>query len=278
MSVSDSGNGRLAPRVVRVRNHCLAVLSARRGLPLPSDDDLAAIEDSVGLSDAWTRWQQSHASPTKAGGVAARLPSSMRRRWRTSLAVKAATLVLTGILGFAVGERWLPNADAQASAGSIASPWEPVEPARGTIGAKLRAAFASEVRPRVQLSPAEVASLVLGSRRRALVPMSSVEARSDSLLWIRGRLRGQTMFELAGDVRVVRRGVAELRVSRLVVDGRDADPASVARLLTGSQSDVVGARLRFDVPWFIAGFRPDGSTVEVIGVTILQGTGSRVSP
>jgi hypothetical protein len=98
------------------------------------------------------------------------------------------------------------------------------------------------------------------------------------LLWIQGRSPAGDVFVLGGTLRVVRRGIAELRVSRLVVDDRDVDPYSVSRVLTGYESHVVGDRLRFDVPWFIAGLRPQDGTVEVIGAPIVQGTGSRVSP
>jgi hypothetical protein len=197
--------------------------------------------------------------------------------WR-SPAVKGAALVLTGLLGFVVGERWLPRADAQASAAAIEPRWEPVtELAVSTLNAKLLGASANDVRPRFNLSPTEVAALILRSRGRVPPPMTGLEARSDSLLWIRGHLRGD-VFVLGGSFRVVRRGIAELRVTRLVVNGRDVDPFSVSRLLAGYESKVVGDRVRFDVPWFIAGLRPDDGTVEVIGASIVQGTGSRVSP
>jgi hypothetical protein len=187
--------------------------------------------------------------------------------------------VLTGLLGFVVGERLLPRADAQASAAPIEPRWEPVtESAVSTLNAKLLGASASDVRPRLSLSPSEVAALILRSRGRVLPPMTGIEARSDSLLWIQGRLRGGDVFVFGGSLRVVRRGIAELRVTHLVVDGRDVDPMSVTRLLTGYESNVVGDRLRFDVPWFIAGLRPEDGTVDVIGAPIVQGTGSRVSP
>jgi hypothetical protein len=280
MSANDSGNGRLAPRVVRVRNHCLAVLAARRSLPLPSRDDLAAIGDGVGLSEAWTRWQQIHASSLEAGGVAPRPALRTPPRWRSPLVVKAAALVLTAFLGFVVGERWLPKADAQASAGSIAPPWEPVtESALSTLNTKLLAASASEVRPRLELSSSEMAALILRSRRRALAPMSGIEARSDSLLWIQGRLGAGSTFEVGGDLRIVRRGLAELRVTHLNVDGRDVDPRSVSRTLARYQPDAGGTnRLRFNVPWFVTGLVPHDGAVEVIAAPIAERAGGRVSP
>jgi hypothetical protein len=278
MSASDSDNGRLAPRVVRVRNRCLAALSTRQELPRPSADDLAAIDDRVGLNDAWARWQQTHASPPDrrrpAAGVVIRT-----RRWRTSVVVKAAALVLTALLGFAVGERWLPNADAQASAGSIAQAWEPVPAsALATVAPKLFAANASAMPPRFELSAGDVASLILSSRPQAVAPMSSIEARSDSLLWIRARLRAGGMFELAGHLGMVRRGVAELRVTHLVVDGRTVDPTSASQRLAGDQANVAGTNhVRFNVPRFVAGLTLDGGVVAVITAPTSKGAGGRVS-
>jgi hypothetical protein len=278
MSASDSANRGLAPRVVRVRNRCLAVLSARHSLPAPSHDDLAAIDDSVGLSDAWVRWHRAHTTTPQADGVATRPPARTRTRWRSPV-VKGAALVLTGLLGFVVGERLLPRADAQASAAPVEPRWEPVtESAASTLNAKLLGASASDVPPRFSLSPTDMAALILRSRGRVLPPMTGIEARSDSLLWIQGRLRAGDVFVLGGSLRVVRRGIAELRVTRLIVDGRDVDPMSVSRFRTGYGSNVVGDRLRFDVPWFIAGLSPQDGTVEVIAVPSVQGAGSRVSP
>jgi hypothetical protein len=108
--------------------------------------------------------------------------------------------------------------------------------------------------------------------------MTGVEARSYTLLWIQGRLRDRNVVVIGGSLRVVRRGIAELRVTRLVVDGRDVDPFSISRLLPGYESNVVGDRVRFDVPWFIADLRPEDGTVEAMGAPIVQGTRSRVSP
>ena len=278
MSANGSGSARLAPRVVRVRNRCLAALSARHSLPAPNPDDLATIGDSVRLSEAWATWGHAHTGMRQADPAPTRPRVRTRAGWR-SPAVKGAALVLTGLLGFVVGERLLPRADAQASAAPIEPRWDPVtELAVSTLNAKLLGASASDVRPRFSLSPAEVAALILRSRGSVVSRMTGIEARSDSLLWIRGRLRAGDVFVLGGALHVVRRGVAELRVSRLVVNGRDVDPFSVSRLLAGYESKVVGDRLRFDVPWFVAGLRPEDGTVEVIGAPIVQGTGSRVSP
>ena len=187
--------------------------------------------------------------------------------------------MLTGLLGFVIGERLLPRADAQASAAPIEPRWEPVtELDVSTLIAKLLGASASDVRPHFNLSPAEVAALILRSRGRIPPPMTDLEARSDSLLWIQGRSRAGEVFVLGASLRVVRRGIAELRVTHLVVDGRDVDPFSISRFLTGYGSHVVGDRLRFDVPRFIAGLNAQDGTVEVIGAPLVQGTRSRVSP
>jgi hypothetical protein len=278
MSANGSGSARLAPLAIRVRNRCLAVLSARHSLPAPSHDDFAAIDNSVGLSEAWGRWEHAHAAAQQADPAPTRPHVRTRARWRSPF-VKGAALVLTGILGFVVGERLLPRADAQASAAPIEPRWEPLtELAVSTLNAKLLGASASDVRPRFNLSPTEVAALILRSPGRVPPPMTDLEARSDSLLWIQGRSRAGDVFVLGGTLRVVRRGIAELRVTRLVVDGRDVDPYSVSHVLTGYGSHVVGDRLRFDVPRFIAGLNAQDGTVEVIGAPLVQGTRSRVSP
>lgn len=278
MSANGSASARLAPRAVRVRNRCLAVLSARHSLPAPNHDDFTAIDNSLGLNEAWARWEHAHSAAPQADRAPTRTRVRTRAGWRSPF-VKGAALVLTGLLGFVVGERLLPRADAEVSAAPIEPRWEPVtELTVSTLSAKLLGANASDVRPRFNLSPTEVAALILRTRGRVPLPMTGLEARSDSLLWIHGRLRGGEVVVLGGRLRVVRRGMAELRVTRLVVDGRDVDPYSVSRLLTGYESNVVGDRLRFDAPWFIAGLRPQDGTVEVIGAPMVQGTRSRVSP
>ena len=272
MSANGNGSARLAPRAVRVRNRCLAVLSARHSLPAPTHDDLATIGDGVGLSDAWAGWERAHAAARHAGSAPTQPRVRTRARWRSPI-VKGAALVLTGLLGFVIGERLLPRADAQASAAPIEPRWEPVpELAVSTLNAKLLGASASDVRPHFNLSPAEVATLILRSRGRIPPPMTDLEARSDSLLWIQGRSRAGEVFVLGASLRVVRRGI------HLVVDGRDVDPFSISRFLTGYGSHVVGDRLRFDVPRFIAGLNAQDGTVEVIGAPLVQGTRSRVSP
>src|SRR5512132_4400834 len=220
MSASGSGSARLAPRAVRVRNRCLAVLSARHSLPAPNHDDLATIGDSVGLNEAWASWEHAHTATRRADPAPTRPGVRTRARWRSPFG-KGAALVLTGILGFVVGERLLPRADAQASAAPIEPRWEPVtELAVSTLNAKLLGASASDVRALFNLSPTEVAALILRSPGRVPPPMTDLEARSDSLLWIQGRSRAGDVFVLGGTLRVVRRGIAELRVTRLVVDGR----------------------------------------------------------
>jgi hypothetical protein len=264
MSVSASDNGRLTARVVRVRNRCLAVLSARRSLPPPSGGDLAAMGDGVGLSEAWTRWERVHTPAAERPAVGVSPPT--RPRWRSPRAMKVAAALSAALLGFGVGERWFPRTDAQASAAAPEQIWEPVnQSVVGTLNAKFVGASARELSSRLDLTPVEVATLILRSPRRRWAPMDGIQARSDSLLWIHGRLRGVSTFEVGGDVRVVRRGIAELHVIHLVVDGREIDPTSVSRILTvPTTSAAVTDRLRFEVPTFIAALNVTNGTIAVI--------------
>ena len=93
----------------------------------------------------------------------------------------------------------------------------------------------------------------------------SLCARLDSTLHVRGRLIGGPAFELSGDVQLLRRGVGELRVTDLVVDGALVSPDRAAGLLTRAGRRVApSSRLRFDVPSFVDSIRVSGGSVEIL--------------
>ena len=63
---------------------------------------------------------------------------------------------------------------------------------------------------------------------------------------------GAAEFELGGDVRLSRRGVAEFRVDHLSIGGVSADSARTARLVVGVRSRSADTdRMRFEVPLFV---------------------------
>src|SRR5215211_5330394 len=109
---------KLRPRAVRVRNRCLVALAARRSLPIPSADDLALISDGEALSEAWARWETIHVASSGRLIVAAPTPVRTRSRWRSS-AIKIGAVAAAGVLGFVVGERFLPRAGAQANGQAV---------------------------------------------------------------------------------------------------------------------------------------------------------------
>jgi hypothetical protein len=157
------------------------------------------------------------------------------------------------MLGFFVGDRWLPRAAAQSGDIAAERDWVPVTDSVVTaLNVKLSSVAANETGAKLTLSAADMATLVFRSPRRRQVPVDSIEARIDSVLWIRGRLRGGARFELGGDVRLSRRGVAEFRVDHLSIDGVNADSARTARLVVGVRSRSADVdRMRFEVPLFV---------------------------
>ena len=152
---------------------------------------------------------------------------------------------------------WRPLASwrGRASGDIVAEKaWLPVTDSVVTaLNVKLSNVAANETGTRLTLSAADMATLIFRSPRRRQAPVDSIEARIDSVLWIRGRLRGGSRFELGGDVRMSRRGVAEFRVDHLNIGGVDADSARTARLVVGVRSRSADAdRMRFEVPLFVA--------------------------
>ena len=243
---------KLTPRAVRVRNRCLVALAARRSLPVPSADDLALIGDGEALTAAWARWEATHTPTSAQPRIAAPAAVPTRSRRRTS-ALKIGAVAAAGLLGFVVGERFLPPAGAQASDQTVAQRWSKVDDnAAASLNAKLLAVASSEVPLRLRLSPEEMATLILRSPRRRSASVDLVEARVDSLLWLRGRLRGESRFEIGGEVVVARRGVAELRVKYLTVDGVETDPTTITRLVDSRPRTSDVNRLRFTIPRLVS--------------------------
>ena len=264
MSTNDSDSrGRLSPRTVRVRNRCLAALASRRSLPAPTAAEMDALGDAVRLGEAWAQWQTGH-TPAN-GAVEGPAPAAKRAaaKWRPRL-IKMSALAAAAVLGFVVGDRWLPGAAAQS--GDIAAAWLPVtDSVVAALNVKLSSVAASDVSARVTLTAADMAALVFRSPRRRQAPVDSVEARIDSVLWIRGRLRGGSRFELGGEIRMSRRGVAELLVEHLTIGGVDADSARTARLVVGVRArSTETERMRFDVPAVVAEVAIMGGAAELI--------------
>jgi len=254
MSANDrSSRGPLTKRAVRVRNRCLTALAARRALPVPTETDISAIGDDVRLSEAWAQWQTGH---TPATGIVESASAATKRpppKWR-SRTIRISAIAAAGLLGFVVGDRWLPGAGAQSGSLAAEQIWQPLtDSVVPALNDKLSRGAMRGGSVMVSLSAADLATLIFRSPRRRQTPVDSIEARIDSLLWIRGRLRGGTRFELAGEVGIVRRGLAEFRVRHLTIGGVNADSAHVARLVAGVRSRAADTdRMRFEVPAFVA--------------------------
>jgi hypothetical protein len=168
--------------------------------------------------------------------------------------MKGAAVAASALLGFVVGERWLPRANAQPSTPSVEQVWLPVtDSVVNALNAKLsRSMIINDAPGRLALSAADMATLIFRSPGGRQAPVDSIEARIDSLLWIRGRLRGASRFELGGELRMLRRGLAELHVAHLTIDGVEADSARVAGLDVGVRSPADASDgIRFEMPAFV---------------------------
>jgi len=235
-----------------VRNRCLAALAARRSLPVPTDAELSALGDDVSLRELWTQWQTDH-TPAKA--AIETIPPPAKRavsKWRPRL-TKISAIAAAAVLGFVVGERWLPGAGAQSGDVIAENVWVPVSDSVATaLNVKLARAAANDSNASLTLSAADVATLIFRSPRRRQTPVDSIEARIDSLLWIRGRLRGGSRFELGGGIHMSRRGLAEFRVAHITIGGVEADSARTARLVVGVRArSSETERMRFELPLFV---------------------------
>jgi hypothetical protein len=265
MNGSANADARLGARALRVRNRCLVALAARRRLPMPTADELARVGDDVSLRDAFVAWEAAHAATLERPTPA--LPTKRPPAWwQSSRLARAAAIAFAGVLGVFAGTRWLPRARAQSS-GEVAAPiWTAVsDSSLGAVNERFLAMSRSDLRLVAHLSAADLAGVIFSSRRSRMLPVDSLAARMDSSLHVRGRVVGGASFELTGDVRLLRRGVAELWVTRLAVDGRAVTPEMVGRVLTRSRVRApISDRLRFDVPAFVASLRVADGGVDVL--------------
>ena len=265
MNASDRAEqGSLGPRVRRVRNRCVATLAARRGLPVPTAQQLDQLGDDVSLLDALSHWERTHApvGSQRVPSLTARPPAW----WQSGRLARAAAVVAAAVLGVFAGTRWLPRARAQSS-GEVAGPvWSTVtDSTRGAVNERFLMMANTGVRFKARLSAAEMAGVIFGSRRLRMLPVDSLSARLDSTLRVRGRIVGGPTFELSGDVHLLRRGVGELRVIDLVVGGALVSPDRAAELLTrAGRRASPSRRLRFDVPGFVGSIRVDAGSVEIL--------------
>jgi hypothetical protein len=236
----------LAARARRLRNRCLASLAAGRALPVPGERDVAQLGDELGLGELWREWETMHTPAASSSAIRLRPVA----RWRSPQVEKPVLLALVAILGFVVGDRWLLPAQAEPVVASVRVPWAPVtDSVAASLNGKLLSLGQTELAVPVVLSPAEAALLVF----RRQLGVDSVEARIDTTLRVRGRLRDGKRFELAGDLRVARPGIGELRVGRLRLGTADASTASLSRSIVGHRA--IGndsASISFPIPSFIA--------------------------
>lgn len=248
--MSANARGKLSgftPRVVRIRNRCLQSIARRQSLPVPTPADLEQIGDQVALGDAVKQWQAAHqpAQPKPRGGF--ELPARPPARWRSPMAIKIAAVFVAAVMGVVAGRQFLPRAGAQSSDGLLEQPWLPVTDSVAQ-GANNTVRRVNDDNRRMELTAADVAALIFRSPRRRTVFVDSLVARADSMLAIRGRI-ANAPFELRGDLRLVRRGLAELVVQSLHVDGTNIDPMMISRLVARGRARTEDSdRLRFDVP------------------------------
>jgi hypothetical protein len=203
---------RLAPRALRIRNRCLAILAARRALPIPTDAETAELGDEIGLDQAFGVWYRRHTPPTAASAVTTPWRRSNRyARVGVGVGVLAIVVVLLvrGLTATRAGAqpvpvRWLTVDDSVAAG----------------VQTKLRRLAHTKPPTVVSLSAADVAALLFDAPPPYRTqPLDSLEARLDSALWLRGRVHGAFRFELGGRLRLVRRRIVAVRVTRLMVDG-----------------------------------------------------------
>jgi hypothetical protein len=175
-----------------------------------------------------------------------------------------------GVLAFTFFERWRDRrlaAAAAARAGWVAVNDSTIAALRG----KLVGFAGTEVSLRVGLSTADVGALILGGLEpRPRRPLDSLEVRIDTLVWIRGRVRGASRFELGGSVRALRAGHGALEVMRIVVDGLETLPSSATRVTTGAYAGPPTG-LQFALPTFVTDLRLGNRVVQLV----LRGTGPR---
>jgi hypothetical protein len=254
--MSANARGRISgvtPRVVRIRNRCVQTIARRRSLPVPTRADLEKLGDGLSLVDAIAQWEAAHqpAKPKPRGGF--ELPARPRARWQSPVFMKSAAVAFAALVGIVAGRQLLPRAAAQSSDGIVEQPWLAVTDSvsKGVSNTIYRV---SDENRRMVLTAADVAALIFRSPRRHTVFVDSIEARADSLLSIRGRLAGNATIELRGELQFVRRGVAELVVDSLMVDGTEVEPTMISRLVArGRARSEKSNHVRFDIPLDVTG-------------------------
>src|SRR5262249_41622882 len=150
--------------------------------------------------------------------------------WQSPLFIRSAAVAVAALVGIIAGRQLFPRAAAQSSDGIVAQPWLTVTDSVSD-GVNNTIYSVSEENRRTVLTAADVAALIFRSPRRHTVFVDSVEARADSLVSIRGRLAGNATIELRGELQFVRRGVAELVVDSLTVDGTEVESTMISRLV-----------------------------------------------
>jgi len=223
----------LTPRAVRVRNAWLRQLAGRFRLPEPDAGALAGLGEQLSLYDAFARLSKVR-------------PASLRDRRRlSSLAVSAAVFVLLTLIPTRANE--VEGEVGAPRLGPVEAEWLSVtDSIVAAVHEKLLRLGESELRFALPLSGAELAALVLGSGgRKSGTVLHSIEARADSTLHLRARLRGGGRLVMRGRLVVPRRGVGELRLSEISVDGVTVPPVN----------DFDAPRLRFELPLFVKSIR-----------------------
>jgi len=215
-------------RALEIRNACLARLAVEAGLPAPTDADVSALDTGLSLEDAWARWQASHAvtMPVPVAVPGKKRNTVRRGRW---IGIGVATAALVTFTAVLAAERY--RANVRDAGGMVAIPaaerWTRVTATeRATLANKLLTMASSEMPVSISLSAGEFAALAFGpSQARQHVRIDSLDARIDSLLWVRGRLRGGSRFEMGARIVITRPGRAEVRAAQLSFDGVDRPAA-----------------------------------------------------
>ena len=242
-----------------MRNRCLQSIARRRSLPVPTQADLEKIGDQVLLSDAVAQWQAAYQpeKPKPRGGF--ELPPRPASRWRSPM-IRIAAVVVAALTGVLAGRQLLPRVGAQSSDGIVERPWLAVTDSV-VDGMNNTVRRVTDDNRRMELTAADAAALIFRSPRRRTVFVDSIAARADSMLAIRGRIANST-FELLADVHLIRRGIAELVVRSLTVEGIALEPTKVSRLLArGRARSEDSDRVRFDVPLNVRSIRVFGGAI-----------------
>ena len=259
-----------------MRNRCLQAIARRHALPVPTQADLEKIGDQVALGEAVKQWQAAHRpeQPKPRGGF--ELPSRPPARWRSPLAIRVAAVFVAAITGVVAGRQFLPRAGAQSSDGILERPWLAVTDSVAD-GVNTTVRRVNDDNRRTQLTAADVAALIFRSPRRRTVSVDSITARADSMVSVRGQLAGGATFELRGDLQLVRRGIGELVVRSLRVDGTEIDPTMISRLVARGRARTEDSdRLRFDVPLGVTSIVVVDGTIAMLRDQSYDGIRARV--